>query len=98
MSQTASRLSLVTRRASSITDSGTARLGLASAAPLVFGASPFVAGLALVPFELDDMGLRAESCRTSSSTRLSRAGKVVTSPERSRASACDWIAVGQFVE
>ena len=57
-----------------------------------------VAVLALLPLELEDAGFRAESWRTSSRTRLRRAGKVTTSPERRRDSACDWIVVGQFVE
>jgi hypothetical protein len=79
----------VTRRASSTTDSGTARLGFASVVPLVLEASPLVADLALAPLELEDMGFRAESWRTSSRTRLRRAGKVATSPERRRDRACD---------
>lgn len=96
MSQMASRCSLVTRRASSTTDSGRARLFDESVEeePLAFAVeSPLVA--AGLPFVL---GLRAESWRTSSRTRRRSAGKVVTSPERRRARAWDWMVVGQLAE
>lgn len=70
ISHTISRLSLVTRRASSMTTPGTARLGFSvgAAEPLTFleGASPLV----LLPLEK----LLEEASRTSSSTRCSRAG------------------------
>lgn len=104
MSQMASSCSLVTRRASLTTDSGMARLGVfavvvvVSLAAAAEDASPLVAVVEGLPLVLDETGLRAESWRTSSRTRRRRAGKVVTSPERRRARAWDWMAVGQLAE
>lgn len=87
---TAFRLSLVTFSASSTTVSGTARL---------FD-SPAEAADPLTPFVALPLGLApaVEPSATSSSTRRSRFGKVVTSPERRRSRACDWIAAGQSDE
>ncbi|KAI0971827.1 hypothetical protein F4678DRAFT_432217 [Xylaria arbuscula] len=45
---------------------------------------------------LDDADAAAESRRTSSRTFRMSAGNVVTSPDRSNASACDCMADGQF--
>lgn len=84
------------RKASSTTASGTARLALLlSDEPLTFAASPLVEDF---PLELDDVGFRAESWRTSSRTRRRRAGNVVTSPERRSVRAWFWMMVGQLDE
>jgi hypothetical protein len=67
-------------------------------APLVFLLSPlpFVVADDL-PFALD-VEAGGWPSRTSSRTRLRRAGNVVTSPERRRAKAWFWMAVGQLEE
>jgi hypothetical protein len=100
MAHTSSSASRVTRRASSTTDCGTARDGRSSLAaplapffltPLTTAPPPFSSvPLVVLPLALAD-GAMAMTRRTS-------AGKLVTSPERSRERAWAWTAVGQLEE
>jgi hypothetical protein len=109
MAHTVSRLSRVTLSASSTTEVGMAKLDegappaelpLSSPADGVPLALDFLP-LTSIPFAADPKGgpaAAAVSCRTSSMTRRSRAGKEVISPERRRDRAWFCTAAGQLDE
>lgn len=112
ISQTASRLSRVTRNASSTTASGTARFGFSGLddddnedddeeVPLtLFDESPLVVAPLDLPFAEteDEVVDEEEASRTSSMMRRNRSGNVVISPVLRSERAWLWTRVGQFEE
>lgn len=100
MYATSSRHSFVAFSASSTTACGTARFPLCSAplAPFLFPASPFALPPSAPPFASPSDLRSSVSCRTSSMTRRSSAGKEEASPERRRERAWFSMFVGQLAE
>lgn len=89
----------MTLSTSSTTAVGTASWPISVAAVPLAAFLPLVAPLVVSPFLPAPSAAAAlawVSCRTSSTTRLTRAGKVVTSPDRRSDRACDWTAEGQL--